>query len=314
MTMKYIKTFTFSSVLFSLFFVSLIIAVDPYEKLGINLFGFKTKAVAQGRENKFHMLERSKKNYQAFILGSSAAHRYPTQKVEELTGLHTFNYSVQHATPIDFLAISRHILSKYTPKLILLQLDFSALDKNFHIDNRLFNSPLKLYLKDQPKTKGIFENNYFTLEALIDSLRVFQVNLFGKARHVYLENGNYKYEKPVDKPIIVYQDTNSHYKFSKKRMLDLIELKKLYQETKTKTKIIVFTAPLSVEHVNKIQKDPVLSKIHIKFKKELRNLFSNNFYDFQNDFSRRYNSYLYFRNSNHPTQELSTIVLEKILQ
>ena len=81
--------FFYFALLFTLAY-GLVVAVDPYDKLGINLFGFKTKAVASSRDNKFYMLESSKIPYEAFIIGSSTAHKYHTEDLERLTGLKTF--------------------------------------------------------------------------------------------------------------------------------------------------------------------------------------------------------------------------------
>lgn len=131
-------------------------------------------------------------------MGSSAAHRYRTKDVEEITGLKTFNYALQHTTPEDYLAITRHIFKKQKPKLIFLQMDFYALNKNFKVDPRLYNSPLKKYLKSDQNnyfdSKAI-SNTYLTLDALRDSVRVIGVNLFSKPRHIYLEHGDYPKEK-----------------------------------------------------------------------------------------------------------------------
>ena len=154
------KFFFLSSIFFGLG-LGLIIAVDPYDKLGINAFGFKTKAVANSRENKFYMLENAKPGYEAFIIGSSTAHQYHTEDLERLTGLKSFNYAVQHTTPEDYAAIINHIRSKFSPKLIMLQIGFVELDKNYETDKILYSSPLKDFIGGENKNKYIKNDSLY---------------------------------------------------------------------------------------------------------------------------------------------------------
>jgi hypothetical protein len=307
---NFIITFFISSASILSLCIGLITAIDPYNKLGNNFFGFETKAVAQSRENKFHMFESSKKDYTAFILGSSAAHRYSTEKINKLTGLTAFNYAVQHSTPIDYLAIIKHILSKSTPKLILLQLDFAGLDETYKVDNRLFNSPLNKFLKDQKPSKMLFHNNNFTLDALRDSFRVVFVNKFGTARHIYLEDGNYLNEKPKRKAIKIRQGNSIAYRFSIDRVRILKEISNLCKINDIE--LIAFSAPLSIDHVQKIQSLAHLRNMHIKFKKEMTKVFGS-FWDFQNSTISKYNDYNYFLDSTHPSKEMSSLVLDILL-
>ena len=308
--MKFLIVFFLSSIILVSSFVGLIVAVDPYEKLGNNFFNLKTKAVAQSRENKFRMLESSSKKYEAFILGSSAAHRYPTHKVEELTGLKTYNYAVQHSTPIDYLAITKHILSKHKPKLILLQLDFAAMDSGHRIDNRLYNSPLKDYLESAKKSApSLIEFDYFTIEALIDSLRVFKVNYFGEARHIYAADGNYVFKKVVPHKIKIKKSTNANYIFSQDRLDKLLKIQQLANEKNFSFKII--TAPISIGHLNEIFSEPILKQKHEEFIRRIKESFPS-MINFQTLEIEKYKSYEYFLDSAHPTKKMSEIILESI--
>ncbi len=309
--MNFIKIFLLSSFIIITIFGGLIIGVDPYDKLGINFFGMKTKAVAQSRENKYYMFESSKKDYKAFILGSSAAHRYPTKTLKELTGLETFNYAVQHTTPIDYLAIIKHILSKSRPELIILQLDFSGLDKRYFVDKRLYNSPLKKFLKQEEiKDTSLFENNYFTLEALRDTLRVFYVNWFGEARHIYLPDGNYIDEKILIGPVKIKQRHNHNYKFDYSRIEVLKEIQEICDQNQIK--LYAIAAPMSYEHLLQIFNDPHVNKIHQKFIQELDGSFTH-FTNFQTKEMDKYNSTRYFHDSVHPTKEMSSLILQKTI-
>jgi hypothetical protein len=299
----------------SLFLVAygLIVAVDPYDKLGINLFGFKTKAVASSRDNKFYMLESSKTNYEAFIIGSSTAHKYHTEDLERLTGLKTFNYAVQHTTPEDYVAIINHIKSKFSPKLIVLQIAFVDLDKNYETDKILYSSPLKDFLGETSKNTyvkaDIFSNNYITLDALRDTFRVILINLFGEIRHQYLEHGNYIPQKDGTGPIEVIQFSHNNWKLDENRVH---LLKSIQSESRSSgIKLVVISAPLSIDHYNKIQADDHMREAFQLYKKTAREIFDE-FHDFTNENVKNYNTKEYFGNSTHPTRKYSTIILEQI--
>ena len=283
--------------------------MDPYEKYGINVFGFKTKAVMFGREVKFHMLDNTKERYEAFVLGSSAAHRYRTSDMRELSGLSSFNYSVQHSTPEDYLAIFRHILQKQKPKVVIIQIDFYALNKHFATDPRLGNSPLKEYLGESKNNyfDPAISNTYLTLNALWDSLRVIGVNAFGEARHAYLEHGDYPPEK-ANTEVKISQAGYGTYEFDSKRIEILKELNELAQANDVR--LVAVTAPLAFAHLQKIDEQG-LGKTLFDFKNILRENFAE-VYDFTNPGIKAYSTSDYFRDSAHPTPALSKLVLEVV--
>jgi hypothetical protein len=311
---KFILPFVFYSIALMSLSYGLIIAVDPYDKLGINLFGIETKAVASSRENKFHMLERAKVDYEAFILGSSTAHRYVTDDLEKLTGLKTFNYAVQHTTPEDYVAILNHIKSKFKPKLIIIQVAFVDLDINYKTDKRLASSPLGKFIGEQAAkntymSSDIFSNQLITLDALRDTFRVIGVNLFGKARHIYLEHGNYKKEKPSTGKIKVVQFSHQNWKVSKKR----VEIFKKLQTSVDQlgAELVIISAPLAPDHLARIKNNPHMSNAFDEYKKTITSVFTN-VHDFTTDEMKQYNSTEFFHNSTHPSKKLSKIILEKI--
>lgn len=312
--MKFIRTFFILSLILTMSLVGFIYSIDPYDKYGINVFGFETKAVAMARENKFNMVEHAKKDYKVFIIGSSSAHRLNTNDVKAYLGLETFNYAVQHTTPEDYLAITRHILAKAKPKYILFQMDFYGLNKNFRTDTRFYTSPLKTYLLNKNEThikNEWFDSDYFTLGAISDSMKVIWVNLAGKVNHLYLEDGNYQKEKEYNGPVLITQYGYKGYEISQDRVKLLAEIKRLCDERNVK--LIVWTAPYSIEHIKKIAGDPEAAKALGAFKLTLRNVFGE-FYDFTNNFVAPYNSPKYFRDSSHPTREFFQILLKSIFK
>ena len=308
---KFLKTFTISTITIFTLCMGLIISVDPYEKYGINVFGFKTKAVMFGREVKFRMLDNTTNKYEAFLLGSSAAHRYKTSDMNEITGLKSFNYSVQHSTTEDYLAITRHIIEKQSPKLIIVQFDFYALNKNFETDPRLYNSPLKKYLKKSQNnyfdSKAI-SNTYLTMDALRDSIRVIGVNLFSEPRHIYLEHGDYPKEKLSTGKVKLSQHGYGKYEFDQKRINQLKELQELTKQNNIR--LIAITTPHTYEHIQSI-KNQGLEKELNQFKSILANTFSE-VYDFTNEGLKPYSTSEYFMDSSHLAPKLGRLVLEKL--
>lgn len=305
--MKFIISFSLFTILFLGLLTGLVVSVDPYDKLGNNPWNFATKAVAQSRENKFILLENAKTSYEAFILGSSAAHRFPTRVVKELTGLETFNYAAQHTTPEDYLAMLRHILTKAKPKLIFLQIGFVELDENYATDNRLYNSSLKQYLRGVNRPDTLFDNNYFTLDAIRDSLRVIYVNNWGKALHSkYLEHGDYVYEKPKDEGVKLQQSSYGDWNLSRERVEILKEIKILCEQNNIR--LIVFTAPLSFEHFKIATSHPK----HSLYLKTLADTFGE-VWNFHTEAIKKYSSYQEFHNSTHMTHDFSEILLRRML-
>lgn len=311
--MHFIRTFFLTTALLTTLLLGLIYSIDPYDKYGINVFGFETKAVAMARENKFNMVEHAQKNYEAFIIGSSSAHRMHTDDVKTLTNLETFNYAVQHTTPEDYLAITRHVLARMRPKLILFQMDLYGLNENFKTDTRFYTSPLKAYLDNNAGAKvqsSWFDSDYFTLGAISDSFKVIWVNATGSVRHLYLEDGNYQKEKPYQGPLNVTQFSYENYQLSSSRIQLLNEMKRLCDEKNVK--LVVWTAPYSYEHMQRILADGKLQDMLKEFNSVLTEIFGE-VYDFANADVEKYNSITYFRDSSHPTRELFQIILKRVV-
>lgn len=309
--MRFILSFILTTAFLSSALYGLILAVDPYNKFGYNLFNLETKAVDFARENKFNQVEHAKKDYTLFLMGSSSAHRYMTKEINRLTGLTSYNYSTQSATPEDYIAMTRHILKKFKIKLLMISMEFEVLNKNTKTDDMFYSSPLKDFLKEVPKEEleaDLFNNSYLTLEAISDSFKVIWVNLFGKAEHAYLEDGDHAIEK-APKELKVKQFSYPDYTFDEKRIAYLKTIKKMAAEQGFK--VIVFTSPLSLEHIQRINAKADLKQKHAEFKQKLVEIFGE-FYDFQNEGNAAFNTKQYFRDSNHPTHEFSTIVLERI--
>lgn len=312
--MKFTLIFSATALILTSAFYGLILAVDPYNKFGYNLFNFETKAVDFARVNKFNQIEHGKKDYTAFIMGSSSAHRYETKALNELTGLVSYNYSTQSATPEDFIAMTRHIFTKYKPKLFVISFDFEVLNKHFKTDDMFYASPLKNYLNEVPAEEleqDLFNNSYLTLDAIADSFKVIFVNLFGEARHAYLEDGDHVVEPAADKLVINQFPYSLDYEFDEQRIEYLKTIKRLCDERGVR--IVALTAPVSVEHLNRIEADPFLNQRHKEFKLILRDVFGE-LWDFHTPEIEAYSSTRYFQDSNHPTHEFSNMILEMIFK
>ena len=313
--MNFLKVFFGTTFILVISFYGFIVAVDPYNKLGINVFGFETKAVDFPRVNKFNQIQHSKKMYEAFILGSSSAHRYPTSVVKEMTGLETYNYAVQSACFDDYVAMINHIKTRMKPKLIIISMDFFCLNKFFKTDDMFYSSPLKGYLGKnkviEEENNRLFNKAYFTLSALTDSFKVVWVNMFGEARHAYVEDGNYFKEKDVEGKVKVGQFPYPPYEIEPVRVEQLLEIKKLSKEIGFK--LVLFTSPISYEHLKRIENNPSLKEPYLQFKDILKE-HADYYYDFWNEDIKNYNETRYFRDSTHPSREFSILAMKKVLE
>lgn len=311
--MKYIKAFFLTAFLLFSALYGFILMIDPYDKFGFNPLKMKTKAVAMARENKFNVFEHTKKNYEAFIIGSSAAHRINTSDIKRITGFETYNYALQHTSPDDYLAILNHILSRAKPKLILLQMDYTNLDKNFKTDTRFYISPLYKYLKgdvEKKKESTLFDADYLTLEAIRDSFKVLWVNWLDKARHIYVKDGNYEDEPTPPNPIKVNQFHGENYLIDEVRIGYLKEIKRLCDQNEIK--LIVFTAPVSWAHYQRILNTPHVKLGMELYKKNIALIFGE-VQDFMNDSVESFNTTEFFLDSSHPSRKFSNMMIEKIL-
>ena len=310
--MKQIIIFFLTTIILTSALLGFIFAVDPYDKYGNNPFALKTKAVAMARENKFNMIEYGKKQYGLILLGSSSAHRFHTDDLKAYTGLTSFNYAVQHTTPEDYLAVTRHILKKQKPKMLMLQMDFYALNKNFPTDTRFYTSPLKPYLVGNVQAEpdqAWLDQDYFTLGAISDSFKVIWINFFGKVRHLYLEDGNYQKEKPFSGPIQVTQFAYKDYETDSVREGYLREIKKLCDENSIK--LVVWTTPYSLEHFNMIRTNKEINAAYERYVASLESIFGK-VVDFADYTEQKFNSDQYYFDSSHPNRAMSEEVLKKL--
>ncbi len=311
--MKQISLFFGCSISLFLGLVLFVYSIDPYDKFGFNFFNIETKSVAMSRENKFNMIEFGKKEYEAFVLGSSAAHRIHTDDVFKASGLKAFNYSVQHSSPEDYLAQTRHILQRQKPKLIMLQIDFDSLNEFYATDTRFYTSPLARYLSKSeviPKSSlFLLDPDYVSLRAISDSFKVVWVNYFKKARHLYKEDGNYKDEKLVVEPIKYVVLGALKFKISTARVKYLHDIKNLCRDNNIR--LIVLTTPLPYQTMHDILKIPSQRKAYEEYLSTLKGIFPD-LYDLSSISTPEHNTTEYFQDSYHPNRLMFQIVLKKI--
>lgn len=288
-------------------------SIDPYDKFGFNFFKLETKSVAMSRENKFNMIEFGNKQYEAFILGSSAAHRIHTEDVFNTIGLKTFNYSVQHSSPEDYLAQTRHLIKRQKPRLIILQIDFDSLNEYYLTDTRFYSSPLASYLKeDEVINKSnlfLLDSDYISLRAISDSFKVVWVNYFKKARHLYKEDGNYKDETMTIIPINDVVLDNLQYKISASRVKYLREIKSLCE--KNHIKLVVLTTPFPLKTMENIFKNDSQRIAYTDYLSTLRSIFLD-LHDMSSLATSDQNTTAYFCDTYHPNRLMTQIYLRKI--
>ena len=193
----------------------------------------------------------------------------------------------------------------------MIAFGFEELSTTTKTDDMFYSSPLKNFLNEVPAEElktDLFNNSYLTLEAIADSFKVIWVNVFGKALHAYLEDGDHIIE-PLPKTLKISQFGYINFELDYKRIGYLKTLKDLCD--KNGVKVVVFTSPLSIEHLNKMMSDEKLSKAHELYLSTLVDIFGE-VWDFHRSEIATFNSLQYFRDSNHPTHEFSTIIMEEM--
>ena len=89
-------------------------------------------------------------------------------------------------------------------------------------------------------------------------------------------------------------------------------LKKIQSDSRSSgIKLVVISAPLSIDHYNRIQADDHMRESFALYKKTAQEIFDE-FHDFTNEDVKNFNTKEYFGNSTHPTRKYSTIILEKV--
>ena len=136
--------------------LALNVLVDPRGIFGAQLYPV---LVVTGRAEKCDLLKTADPKPEALILGSSHSMRFSPKKVEELTGLKTFNLSVNAGKMEDFLALLGYSIHEMhlTPNLIILGICARTIcrreDEDF--DNRLTSNPaLMKYIPQNPFAKA----------------------------------------------------------------------------------------------------------------------------------------------------------------
>lgn len=166
--LKFIAVFLLAVAGFSCSIFALAVIVDPYNIFGLNIF---RPILLTNRSEKMNLLQNAGIKPEAVILGSSRIFKMDPAKVENLTGLKTFNASVSYARPEDHLALSKYIVKDLgiTPKIFIVGLNTGEFN-NDQIDSQTINnSSLRKYLNINKKTliltllstfKERFNSNY----------------------------------------------------------------------------------------------------------------------------------------------------------
>ncbi|RAP36850.1 hypothetical protein DID80_04900 [Candidatus Marinamargulisbacteria bacterium SCGC AAA071-K20] len=312
---SYIKTFLLTSLTIGFIIFLFVLSVDPYDKLGINVWNLENKAVSAGGNFKYSHIENVEKNeYQIFILGSSNANHYDPELIEELTGLKAYNYCVHNAQTLSYLAIVRHLIDKQVPKIIILNLDFFNLNENLPSDIRLIRSPIYKYLINE-KIENKFDlllKTYFSWKSFSDAWRLVYYKFLGKKIITHKKNGAYIYEFPpklIETNFRYFEYEYKDFKIGDKNILHLEKIRKLAHHHNIK--LIVTLGAINMAQIKEIKKRKQLYETFKSYKELSANIFGKVF-DFSNESVAFYNGFPYGLDAVHPSSELSNIIVQKI--
>lgn len=293
--------------------------IDPYVKIGHNILHLKVQGVYDHRRNKFLYLDTqsNQMHYKAFILGSSRAMQLQPSIVEKATGYKTFNYSVYTATPEDYLSMTKHIIAKQDPKLIILHLDFYAFNKFMQPVPEFYNSPMFQYFTNvhQKHNYLYFPKSYLSSTALQDSFKVVDKNFHYKGEKLYPNNGaNTPEYHNHDNYKLLTEYWDKEYKdftISNERITYLKEIKRLCDLHNIK--LLVSLSPVAYKHYKKIQTDKSLKQNIQPVKDELCKIFGQ-YIDFFTDSTIKFKDPKLWRDSVHPGTILGNILTKDIIE
>lgn len=179
--LKFLATFLLATAAFAAALFALAIIVDPYNIFGLNIVH---PILLTNRTEKLQLLSARDPKPEIIILGSSRVFKMDTRRIEDLTGLKTFNASVSFARPEEHLAMAKYIVQDLgiTPKLFLVGVNIMEFN-NDTMDSQTINNPnLRKYLSID--RKAAFKILLPTLKERFNALylRDIFVALFWNAR------------------------------------------------------------------------------------------------------------------------------------
>src|SRR4030042_774651 len=153
--LRFMILFLSSFLFFLLLLLSANIYVDPRGVFGTGKYPVIT---ATSRTEKIILLKAMEPKPEALIFGSSHCMRYSPKYVEDITGLKTFNFSVDSGKMEDFLALLNYSIEEIMirPKLVILGVcprTFCEM-KDEDLDDRLVSNAVLLnYVPLKPISK-----------------------------------------------------------------------------------------------------------------------------------------------------------------
>ena len=134
------------------------VIINPYGMYGTK---WLNPIVWSDRREKLDLLGNYPGRVELLILGSSRTMRLDPEIFQSLTGLESFNLSVNHARAEDFLALVRYVVSKTVvqkPLVVVVGLDINAFRGYYQMDNLLKYYPELFYFLEKEKSIGLTDD------------------------------------------------------------------------------------------------------------------------------------------------------------
>lgn len=318
--------FIFLTALSAVIFI-LAVLVDPYNIFGLNIF---RPILLTNRSEKMKLLQNAEIKPEAIILGSSRVFKMDPAKVENLTGLKTFNASVSYARPEDHLALAKYIVKDLgiTPKIFIVGLNVGEFN-NDKIDSQTINNPsLRKYLNINKKTLILTLLSTFKERFNANYLRDIFITIFWNSHGfpnpviTFDENGGEVFDRnkrpdPKDIEItenIAYDLFKDLPSLSSERKYYFEEFLEFAKENKIRVKALILPLPSSIQ--KKLEKGTEYKKVSKELLEQMR-LWEENFgikvFDFSGveKFGGLEDD---FDDSTHPSHKNIDLMTEKMLK
>lgn len=325
--LKFIAFFFISLAALSAVIFILAVLVDPYNIFGLNIF---RPILLTNRSEKMKLLGAAEIKPQAIILGSSRIFKMDPAKMENLTGLKTFNASVSYARPEDHLALAKYIVKDLgiTPKIFIVGLNAGEFN-NDKIDSQTINNPsLRKYLNINKKTLILTLLSTFKERFNANYLRDIFITIFWNSHGfpnpviTFDRNGGEVFDRnkrPDSKDIeitenIAYDLFKDLPSLSPERKHNFEEFLEFTKENKIRVKVLILPLPSSIQ--KKLEKRTEYKKVSKELLEQMR-LWEENFDIKVFDFSsvEKFNGFEEdFDDSTHPSHKNIDLMTEVMLK
>jgi len=311
----FIKRFFLFYIMILLLILGFTLSIDPYNKLGINLFNIEYKLTRDDRGFKIGQIN-SMKQIDNLIIGSSRSQTLNPKILSETLGGTSYNFGVGGGKIEDALGLLLYLEKEQKlPKNILLCLDFNAFNANNKLHTKFLSSKELNFLNKH--VNGFEFAHFLSIDTIRSSVKTLKNHLKNKKPiHYFNEFGlivgpdEISDERKIKQVADSYFQTeysNGEYSIDIRRLKWYQQFIEITEENNINLKVIL--TPIYEYQYKMIQNNIELSEQYNLLLQQLKKKYPlDNLMEIE-----KYRSNLnYFADSVHYKGELGDIILKEI--